>query len=174
VGVGEVDSLYFSSPINLIKRSGQIMEEAAKGFGPMMKLMMMGMGAFGKAFYKRYGKEALPIITEVANRGGVEYGKLMQQMTPAKGMKAAGESFKMMDSMMGMEMEIVELSDNVFHFKVSQCPLGIEGTSKELCEAMMTNDKKMLSTFLGQEVEMKIVKSVAAGDKECEVIYSKK
>ena len=148
------------------------MEEAAKEYAPMMKLMFMGMGALSKAFYKKYGKEALPIITEVASQGGVEYGKLMQQMAPAKGMKAVGEMLKMMGSMMGMGMEIVELSDNTFHFKVSQCPLGIEGTSKELCEAMMTNDKKMMSTFLGQEVEMKILKSVAAGDEKCEVIYS--
>jgi len=150
------------------------MEEAAKGFAPMMKLMFMGMGALSKAFYEKYGKEALPIITEVASQGGVEHGKLMQQMAPAKGMKAAGEMVKMMDSMIEMGMEIVELSDDTFHFKVSQCPLGIEGTSKELCEAMMTSDKKMISTFLGQEVEMKILKSVAAGDEECEVIFSRK
>jgi len=136
--------------------------------------MFMGMGALSKAFYERYGKEAIPIITEVMNQGGVEYGKIMQQMTPARGMKAAGEMSKMMDSMMGMEMEIIELSDDVFHFKVSHCPLGIEGTSKELCEALMTSDKKMFSTFLGKEVEMKILKSVAAGDEKCEVIYSKK
>jgi len=31
-----------------------------------------------------------------------------------------------------------------------------------------------VGTFLGQEVDMKILKSVAAGDKECEVIFSKK
>jgi predicted hydrocarbon binding protein len=148
------------------------MEDAAKGYAPMMKLMFMGMGALSKAFYEKYGKEAIPIITEVASQGGEEYGKMMQQMTPAKGMKAAGELFKVMDSMMGMGTEIIELSDDAMHFKVSQCPLGIEATSKELCEAMMTNDKKMLSTFLGQEVEMKILKSLAAGDKECEVIYS--
>jgi predicted hydrocarbon binding protein len=148
------------------------MEEAAKAYGPMMKLMFMGMGALGKAFYKKYGKEAIPTITEVMNRGGVEHGKLMQQMTPTKDMKTAGEMFKMMGQMMDMKMEVIELSDDTFHFKVSQCPLGIEGTSKELCEALMTSDKKMLSTFLGKEVEMKIPKSVAAGDKECEVIYS--
>ena len=52
--------------------------------------------------------------------------------------------------------------------------LGIEGTSKGLCEAMMNSDKNMMSTLLGREVEMKILKSVAAGDKECEVIFSKK
>jgi len=150
------------------------MEEVAKGFAPMMKLMFMGMGALSKAFYEKYGREALPIITEVAGQGGVEYGKMMQQMTPAKGMKAAGESFKMMGSMMGMGMEIIELSDDAFHFKGPKCLLGIEGTSKELCEAMMTSDKEMVGTFLGEEVEMKILKSVAAGDQECEVIFSRK
>jgi hypothetical protein len=148
------------------------MEEAAKGFGPMMRLMFMGLGGLSKAFYEKYGREAIPIITEVARQGGVEYGKLMQQMAPAKSMEAAGESFKMMDAMMGMGMEITELSDNAIHFKVSQCPLGIQGTSKELCEALMTNDKVMMSTWLGKEVEMKIPKSVAAGDENCEVVYS--
>jgi len=39
---------------------------------------------------------------------------------------------------------------------------------------MMTSDAKMVSTLLGQEIEMKILKSIAAGDKECEVIFSKK
>lgn len=150
------------------------MEEAAKGFGPMIRQMFMGMGALSKAFYQKYGKEALPIITEAASQGGVGYGKMMQQMTPARGMKAVGESLKMMGSMMGMDMEIMELSDDAIHFKTPRCPLGIEGTSKELCEAMMSSDKKMVGTFLGQEVDMKILKSVAAGDKECEVIFSKK
>lgn len=150
------------------------MEQAAQGFGSMLKLMMMGIGSLSKAFYKKYGEEALPIITEVAKQGGVEYGKIMQQMAPARGMKAAAESFKVMDSMMKMGTEIVEVSDDTFHFRVSKCPLGIEGTSKKLCEALMTNDKEMMSTFLGKEVDMKILKSVAVGDKECEVIYSVK
>lgn len=149
------------------------MEEAAKGFAPMMKLMFMGMGMLSRAFYEKYGKEALPIINEVMNRGGEEHGKIMQQMVPAKSMKGVGEMYKMMGSMMDMGMDVVELSDDVFHFKVSHCPLGIEGTSKELCEAMMATDRKAMSIVLGQELEMKIPKSVAVGDKECEVIFSK-
>jgi Ran GTPase-activating protein (RanGAP) involved in mRNA processing and transport len=150
------------------------MEQAAKGFGPMIRQMFAEMGALSKAFYQKYGKEALPIIAKVSSQGGVEYGKMMQQMTPARGMKAVGESLKMMGSMMGMDMQIVELSDNAIHFKTPKCMLGLEGTSKELCEAMMKSDKNMIGTFLGQEVDMKILKSVAAGDKECEVIFSKK
>ena len=148
------------------------MEEAAKAYGPMMKLMFMGMGGLGKAFYQKYGNEAIPIIAEVSSKGGVEYGKLMQQMAPTKDMKAFGEMLKTMGSMMGMEMELIELSDNKLHFKGPKCMLGIEGTSKELCEAMMASDEHMMSTFLGQEVDLNIIKSVAAGDKECEVMFS--
>jgi hypothetical protein len=39
---------------------------------------------------------------------------------------------------------------------------------------MMNTDKKMVSTLLGQQINIKIPKSMAAGDKYCEVIFSKK
>ena len=150
------------------------MEQQAQALASMLKLMMMGMGALNKAFYQKYGKDALPIITEVMGQGGVEWGKIMQQMAPDKNIKVIGEMLKTMGSTMGMGVELIESPNDTLHFKMAQCPMGIEGTSRELCEAMMTNDKKMTETLLGQEVETKIIKSVAAGDKECEVIFSKK
>src|SRR3972149_7901685 len=112
------------------------MKEAVK-FAPMMRLAMRGSGAFAKAFYQRYGKEALPIISGVMSQNGVEWGKMAQQMVPAKGMMAYVESLRMISSTMGMEVEVVELSDDRLHFKGSQGPLGIEGTSRELCGAML-------------------------------------
>jgi predicted hydrocarbon binding protein len=150
------------------------MEQSAQAFASMMKLMFMGMGALSKAFYEKVGKEALPAINDVMVKGGEEWGKIMQPMVPAKSMKAIAESYKMMESMMGMKMDMVNVSDDVLHFRISKCPLGIEGTSKELCEAMMGTDKKMISTILGKEVKMEIPKSVAVGDKECEIIFSTK
>ena len=158
--------------MNIIKRV--FMKVLAKRFTPMMKLMFAMFGDLCKAFYKKNGKEAIPIITEIASKHGVAEAEIMQRMMPVKDMKDVGELFKMMDSMMEMGMEIIELSDDAIHFKVPKCMLGIEGTSKELCEAMMASDTNMVSTLLGQEVEMKILKSIAAGDKECEVIFSKK
>ncbi len=150
------------------------MEQAAKASASMMKSMMLRYGDFSKAFYQKYGKEALPIIAGVMGQGGVESGKMMQQMGLAKSMKGIGEAYRMMMPMMGLKMDVIELSDKALQFKASQCPYGIEGTSKELCEAMMASDRKAMSTFLGQEVEAKILKSVAAGDKECDVIFSPK
>jgi hypothetical protein len=125
------------------------MEEAVK-FASIIQLAMRGPGAFAKAFYQRYGKEALPIISGVMSQSGIEWGEMARQMVPAKGVRAYAESLKMISSIMGMVVEVVELSDDKIHFKGSMCPLGIEGTSRELCEAMMNFDKSWMSAFLGQ------------------------
>lgn len=158
--------------MNVIKQT--LIKVVAKRSRPMMEHTFGMIGDSCRAFYEKYGKEALPIITEVASKGGVERAEIMQKMMPVKDMKDVGELFKMMDLMMEIGIEITELSDDAIHLKMPKCPLGIEGTSKELCEAMMATDTKMLSTLLGQEVETKILKSVAAGDKKCEIIFSKK
>ena len=147
------------------------MEEAGKS---MMKMMFNELGDMCSAFYKKYGKDALPIISKVSAKYGVESAKLVQKMMPVKNMKDYAEVYKMMMSMMGEKLEIVKVSDNVFQFKGYHCPMGLEGTNQELCEAMMVSDNKMLSTLLGQPVETKLLKSLPAGDKCCEYIYSKK
>ena len=150
------------------------MEEAAKSVGPMMKLMYSMMGDMCSAFYEKYGKAALPTISAVATKYGEPQAKLVKQMMPIKNMKDVGEMYKMMFAMIGEKMEIVKASDNMLHFKVSTCPMCLQGTSKELCEAVMQTDKKMVSTLLGHQINIGIPKSVAAGDKYCEVTFSKK
>lgn len=139
-----------------------------------MRLMMTGIGSLSKEFYRKYGDETLPIITSTAQQGGVEFGRIMQQMTPVHDMKSAAESMKMMGSMMETGMEPVEVSETTFHFRILKCPLGIEGTSRELCEALMMNDWEMMKTFLGKDLDMRILKTVAVGDRECEVVYTVK
>jgi hypothetical protein len=158
--------------MNIIQRT--FMKSAAKGFRPMMQNFYTMWGTLCMAFYEKDGKEAIPIITEVSGKSGVAQAEMMQKMMPVKDMKDVGALFKMMDSMMEMGLEIIELTDDSIHFKVPRCICGIEGTSKELCEAMMTSDVKMAGTLLGQEMEMTILKSLAVGDKECEVIFSRK
>ena len=158
--------------MNVIKRV--FMKAMGKRSRPMMENMFVMIGDLCRAFYEKNGKEALPIITEIAGKSGAQRAEVMQKMMPVKGMKDVGELFKMMDLMMEMGLEIIELSDDVIHFKVQKCMLGIEGTNQELCEATMAADIKMLNTLLGQEMEMKILKSVVAGDRNCEVIFSKK
>jgi hypothetical protein len=148
------------------------MEQAAQMSGAIIQHLFKNMGALSKAFYDKYGNEALPVITNVMSSGGTESGKIVQRMLPATNMKSLVEMFNMMGAMMGMGMEVVESSDDTFHFKVSRCPYDIEGTNKGLCEALMTSDAKLFSTAMGQDVEMKILKSVAVGDKECDIVFS--
>ena len=148
------------------------MEEAGKN---MMKMMFNEMGDLCTAFYKKYGKDALPIISNVSAKYGVEMAKLVQKMMPIKNMKDYAEMYKMMFSMVGEKLDVLKVSDDVFHFKASHCPFGsIDGTNQELCEAMMMTDNKMLSTLFGQKVETKLLKSLPAGDKCCEAIYTRK
>ncbi len=148
------------------------MEEESQRSARMTKLMLMELGALSKAFYERFGKEALPIITEVVYRSSVESGKIIQEMMPFEGMKDVAEFYKMMATR-GMTLEVIEVSDDAIRLRIPPgCPLGIKGTSKELCEAMMTCDKAIIGTVLGKEVEMNILKSQAAGDEICELIYS--
>ena len=158
--------------MNIIQRT--FMKSAFKGFKPMMMNFYEMWGELCKAFYKKDGKGALPVITEVSIKSGEAQAELTQKMMKVKDIKDLGELYKMMDSMMETGMEIIELTDDKIHFKVPKCLVGIDGTSKELCEAMMTSDVKMASILLGQEMEMQILKSIAAGDKECEIIFSKK
>jgi hypothetical protein len=150
------------------------MEQAVRAAGAMLQSMMLGTGMLSRSFYDKYGEEALPVIIDVMSRRGAETGKLMQQMKPVKDMNDIAESFKMMGPVMGGTMEVVESSADAFRIKLSRCPLGIEGTNWQLCEALMSLDANMVGSALGQEVEMKILKSVAVGDKECEIVYTRK
>jgi predicted hydrocarbon binding protein len=146
------------------------LEEAAKMFGPMFMQMYATMGKLCNAFYEKFGDEALPIIAKISGESGAKQADMMKGMLRSKDMKGIGEMFKMWE-MMGMKFEIVEVTEDKLHFKSPKCLLGIENTSRELCETMMTSDTAMMNTLLGKEVEMKILKSVAAGDEYCEVIF---
>lgn len=146
-------------------------KRVAKKFAPMIKFMFATIGALSKAFYEKYGDEALPTIAEVMGESGVEHAKIAQSMLKGNDMKAVGELFGMME-MFDFEVEVIELSDDTIRFKMAPCPMGLEGTSKELCEAMMTSDKKMIETIIGKEVDANILKSVAAGDEYCEAVMT--
>ena len=158
--------------MNVVKQT--IIKVLTNSSRPMMEHSFLVIGDFGKAFYRKNGKEALPLITEVANKSGAERAEIMQKMMRVKNMKDVGELFKMLDLTMELGLEAIESSNDTFHFKVARCPYGLEGATKELCETMMTADKKMISTLLGKEVEMKVLQTIAAGDKTCEVILSNK
>jgi hypothetical protein len=89
-------------------------------------------------------------------------------------MNAIANNFRMMGPMFGGTLEVVESSDDSFRLKMARCPYGLEGAGREVCEAMMSGDEIMIGSAVGQEVEMKILKTVAVGDKECDIVFSRK
>ena len=149
------------------------MEEAGKAFGPMIQNMWATIGALANSFNEKYGNDALPIITEVQRESGAAMGKFAKGMLKSERLKGMGEMFGML-SVLGFDIKVEELSDDTLHFKLSKCPLCIENTSRELCEALMNSDIVMIGTIAGKEVDMEIPKSVAVGDEYCEVIFKTK
>ena len=140
----------------------------------MIKVVLTAMSNSNKAFYRKYGKEALPVIAGVMDQTGADWGKIMQQMSADRTMQSVAQLWLASGAAMGMGTEIVKVSDHSMHYQQSHCALGLEGTSRELCEAMMNIDRRRVSTFLGQEIDMNILKTRAAGDDKCEVVFSAK
>jgi len=146
----------------------------AKAFTPMILHNFRTMGSLSRAFYEKYGFEALPIISRVMGEAGVEGAKMARSRLKGEGMRAVGELFKMYE-MFDLPVEIMELTDDLIHFRhAPPCPFGLEGSSKELCEAVEAREEKMISTILGEEVDVKVIKCVAAGDEYCEVLCAKR
>src|SRR4030042_1952040 len=112
------------------------MQDALTMFVPVMKNMLATEGALSKAFYEKCGKGAAPIIAEIMGQSGARQAEIYRKMMLFKGMRGVSILFKMMGPMMQVGVEIGEVTDEAMHIQVSQCPFGIEGTSRELCEAM--------------------------------------
>lgn len=62
-----------------------------KMVAPSITRQTLCVGGLCKAFYERYGEEALPIIAEVMAEDGVRWVKTAQRSIRGKGMKGIGE-----------------------------------------------------------------------------------
>ncbi len=146
-------------------------DDAAKQMIPIIKTLMENYGAMAKDFYEKFGDEALPVIAQAAGRLGQQFGQMRLQQAPGGGIKLIDAQFHATLSMLGVKLETVHVSDNEYHIKSSRCAGGIGGTCRALCEAMMHYDQNVISTYLGKKVEVEILKTVAAGDDQCETIF---
>ena len=146
----------------------------ARAFTPIILHNFQTMGALCKAFYEEYGDDALPIIAEVMGEAGLEGARMAEERLKGEGMMAVAELFKIYE-MFDMPIEVIKLTEEQMHYRhPPPCPFGLEGTSKELCKAVETRGDKMVSAILGEDIEVEVVKCVAAGDEYCEVIYRRK
>ena len=129
-------------------------------------------GMLIKTFYKKFGKEALPIIAEVCKIQGRALGLKIKQKVPDNRLSTVANAFS--KSYNPDDINVVEVSDTKFQIQGNKCPFGLENTSRELCEAAMEIDAEYFRTAVSKDIQLKIIKTVAAGDKYCDTIYTLK
>jgi hypothetical protein len=127
-------------------------------------------GMLIKAFYEKFGKEALPIIKEICKKQGRSLGLKIKKKLPDDRLSTVATAFS--KSYNPDDINIRELSDSIFQIQGTKCPFGLENTSRELCEAVMEIDAEYFRTAVSKDIKLEIIKTVAAGDNYCDTIYN--
>ena len=119
-------------------------------------------GMLIKAVYEKFGKSALPIIRENCKLQGKSLGLKIKSKLPDRTLSSVAKAFS--KSYDPNDINIVKISDEVFQIQGTKCPFGLENTSRELCEAVMEIDAEYFRTAVSENIELEIIKTVAAGD----------
>jgi len=136
-------------------------------FGMVVPALFENIGRIAKAVDKKFGAEGRNLLRQVMGERGSETGEVMKPLSPGEDFKSVGTFFAGAVKMFGVENE-VEVKANEVVVKTLRCPYGLKGTNRQLCEAMMAFDKRAIET-VSPKVTMTVVKTVAAGDPQCEL-----
>ena len=129
-------------------------------------------GLLIKAIYKKFGEEALPIITKVLKKQGKSLGLKIKKKLPKNNLTSVAKAFsKSFDQNF---VKVISISDEKFQIRGTKCPFGLENTSRALCEAVMAIDHEYFREAVSDKIELKILKTVAAGDPYCDTVYELK
>jgi len=129
-------------------------------------------GLLIKAFYEKFGNEALPIIKEVCKKQGRSLGLKIKKKLNDNRLSIVAKAFT--KSYDPNDVKVISISDKKFQVQGTKCPFGLENTSRELCEAVMEIDHEYFRTAVSDKIELKIINNVAAGDSYCDTIYELK
>jgi len=129
-------------------------------------------GILIKEFYKKFGKEALPIIESVCGRQGRALGLKVMKKLPDNKLTTVARAFS--KSFNPNFVKIISVSDEKFQIQGTMCPFGLENTSRALCEAVMAIDHEYFREAVSDKIELEILKTVAAGDSHCDTVYTLK
>ncbi len=126
-------------------------------------------GLLIKAVYKKYGAEVLSIIENVCGKQGRSLGLKVKNKLPNNNLTTVAKAFsKSFDQNF---VEIISISDEKFQIHGTKCPFRLENTSRELCEAVMAIDHEYFREAVSDNIKLKILKTVAAGDPYCDTVY---
>jgi hypothetical protein len=130
------------------------------------------VGSMAKAVDKKFGAGGRDVLRQVQSVEGVAMGEMLKLMSPGEDFKSVGTFYVQFLKMFGVNIEVKVKKDEVV-VEVPKCPYGLEGTSRELCEAMMALDVSVVKT-MSPIVTLEIVKRVAVGDPQCELSITPK
>jgi predicted hydrocarbon binding protein len=126
-------------------------------------------GLLIKAIYKEFGKAVLPIIKEICRKQGKSLGLKIKKKISNRKLPTVAKAFS--KSFDPNFTKVISISDNKFQIHGTKCPFGLENTSRELCEAVMTIDHEYFREAVSDKIKLKIIKTVAAGDPYCDTVY---
>lgn len=135
-------------------------------FGLVTSALFGNIGSIAKAVDKKFGAEGRDVLRQVMAEKGAALGDMLKPMSPGEDFKSVGTFFAQALKTFGVENQ-AQLSEEEVTV-TNQCPYGIEGTSRELCEAMMAFDKTAVNV-ISPDVTLEIVKTMAAGDPHCQL-----
>ena len=126
-------------------------------------------GLLIKAVYKKFGVEVLPIIKDVCSKQGKSLGLKVKKKLPNNNLTSVAKAFsKSFDQNF---VKIISISDEKFQIHGTKCPFGLENSFRELCEAVMAIDHEYFREAVSDKIELKVFKTVAAGDPHCDTVY---
>jgi len=126
-------------------------------------------GLLIKTVYKKYGVDVLSTIKNVCGKQGKSLGLKVKRNLPNNNLTTVAKAFsKSFDQNF---VKIITISDEKFQIQGTKCPFGLENTSRELCEAVMAIDHEYFREAASDNVQLKILRTVAAGDPYCDTIY---
>lgn len=143
------------------------MEELPDEILPTNQVEAQGMMI--KTFYRKFGKEALPLIKEVCRKQGRALGLKIKAKLPDNKLSTVAMAFS--KSFDQRYVKVISVSDNEFHIQGTKCPFGLENTSRELCETVMEIDYEYFRTAVNDSIKLDILNSIAGGDSCCNTVY---
>lgn len=129
------------------------------------------LALLSRRVHEKFGFEVLPLIEEVCYQLGRSIGKEMKKELPCCDMKTVATAFAEGAKRRKNPVDILELTHQRFHIKAYRCNLGLKGTSRELCWALMAIDRGIFEAATGKAIDLKIIKTIAVNNDRCEMIF---
>ncbi len=110
-------------------------------------------------------------IARLCHERGLALGELLAAKVGERSFRDAVLAFVAASEKSRAPASLVSLDTGKAVIRGTACPLGLEGRGREICEAMMFLDRGILEAASGETLRHVIVRSRAAGDEYCEVIF---